>query len=271
MTNTPSNDALEQLLTIINAICAPQGDTTKIGKKNMPCPRFPSYGYRFLKDDEVIQAGDEICGNASHTYIENWQVLSEGVSAIGKTPSSFNLKGLNWHFQRKLELPKGYRQLKTDETIKEGDKFWNRAYSDWEETGDKGRKVPSNMVYIRKEDVKPNNEWRQTLCAGYVVGHKDIENEKLVEQESYPTQNDKAFTYDNLVKLTEATPGFLSRKVMSLLDKVALLEKENKELKEQNEKLQRSLKETKGPDNPGVGYRFFPYKSYYQYRRPIKE
>jgi hypothetical protein len=113
----------------------------------------PGEGYRLLKDDEVIQEGDECwC-----SFCKAW----ETTAAPGDMPKMYNQA-----YRRKLEAPKpmidpgeGYRLLQDDEVIKAGDEFWSIDQNVWTPTTFQGfTPEEQDLTYRRKLETKETSK-----------------------------------------------------------------------------------------------------------------
>ena len=114
-------------------------------------------GYRVVKPTEIVQNGDEFNYKESPSSYENY--WSECRSQVGKLASTYSKYSV---VRRKVELPKKvkpafeiinrpiYFILDPQETIQEGDEYFDRYEGAWFTTVEYGRKPTKTTPYRRQ-------------------------------------------------------------------------------------------------------------------------
>jgi|WetSurMetagenome_2_1015567.scaffolds.fasta_scaffold99604_3 hypothetical protein len=110
----------------------------------------PGEGYRLLADDEVIKTGDEFWSIDQNVWtLTTFQ---------GFTPEEQDLT-----YRRKLAAPEptldpgeGYRLLKDDEVIQEGDEYWATSCKVWDYSTCVGS-TPEKQCCVYRRKIAPHN------------------------------------------------------------------------------------------------------------------
>jgi len=122
--------------------------TFDTGSFRRPLPIMP--GYRYLEENEVIKTGDEFWSIDQNVWtLTTFQ---------GFTPEEQDLT-----YRRKLAAPEptldpgeGYRLLKDDEVIQEGDEYWATSCKVWDYSTCVGS-TPEKQCCVYRRKIAPHN------------------------------------------------------------------------------------------------------------------
>lgn len=130
------------------------------------------YGFRFLKDDEVIERGDQYV--TDYLVVMSHQWINFGSPSVGqRVPYGTGTA------RRKLDVGAGYELVPEDGTIEEGDEFYSNGFGDWminssgigmTPKAEKAVKWPDNHIITYRRPVKKKQR-PEEIVYGSQYGH----------------------------------------------------------------------------------------------------